>query len=141
MLYDNLRRSYAGNEDAVCNPHPSTTTDTNLFLQVMLAEFALDTTQERGEDDGDGLIVIEDFFDDHPTAKMLTVIDTHTVENGFFAWQRAGGGGVEACRLHEVRVAAVPLALHLHICTDSTGLFSVCDLRQADQQINGRRSS
>lgn len=94
-------------------------TITDLYLQIMYVEVDLDNTKGNDgagnnddweDDDGDddaATRAMEAFFDDHPTTKMLFALDTHSVENGFFAWTRGDGKQVEACRLYEVGFASV----------------------------------
>ena len=43
------------------------------------------------------------FLVDHPTAKIVVVVDTHCVENGSFVWKGAKSG-FEACGMDEVSV-------------------------------------
>ena len=66
--------------------------------------------QANGPEDRD-YDVIEDpnaamaFLESRPMAKIVIVIDTHSVENGCFAYSDDEGGSVKACSLLEVRIS------------------------------------
>ena len=128
MLYDNMLRRYAGIEDTVriCGLLPTSSTES--YLQILYLEVDLDTTkgEDRTIDPEDDLSqhtnvkgvkakkdmrATSSFFKEHPTAKMITVIDSHSLDNGFFAWKRTPGGEVEACRLYEVSIVYLWLLL------------------------------
>ena len=44
----------------------------------------------------------ERFLQHHSTVKIVVIVDTHCVENGYFAWNKNGGGDYESCSLFEV---------------------------------------
>jgi hypothetical protein len=78
----------------------------------MLMEVALDSSAKQAaddtDDDGDAVKTqtpeaAEEFLAEHPTAKIVVVIDTHCLENGFFVW-RGAGSDMLACTLYEVSV-------------------------------------
>ena len=50
------------------------------------------------------------FFQDHPTAKIIIVVDTHCVENGAFVYEGDSLATFKACYLPEV-CSYVPLTL------------------------------
>ena len=152
MLYDNMLRRYAGIEDTVriCGLLPTSSTES--YLQILYLEVDLDTTkgEDRTIDPEDDLSqhtnvkgvkakkdmrATSSSFKEHPTAKMITVINSHGLDNGFFAWKRTPGGEVEACRLYEVSIVSVVAScFNLRVLADSEGLHASPDIRKADQQ-------
>ncbi|KAF9781086.1 hypothetical protein BJ322DRAFT_1023203 [Thelephora terrestris] len=106
MLRDALLRMYVGEEESPligCQ-------------KVMLMEVALDSSAKQAADDNDddGNTVktqtpeaAEEFLAEHPTAKIVVVIDTHCLENGFFVW-RGTGSDMLACTLYEILSDCIP---------------------------------
>lgn len=102
-------------------------------------EVALDISAQQAADEdtyeGGNTVVTdssnaaEDFLKDYGAAKIIVVIDTHSLENGYFVWRGANPDDLSACSLLEVsprnsrnfrpNVAADPQRLH------STGGVSV----------------
>lgn len=78
----------------------------------MLMEVALDTAAQQAADDegyrADNIITTdtseaaEDFLQEHLMAKIVVVIDTHCLENGFLLWRGTTADDYKACTLLEV---------------------------------------
>src|SRR5882757_2533625 len=71
----------------------------------MVVERRTDGT-DNSSDDGskgseDGLRA-ERFLEEHPMAKIVIIIDTHSMENGFFIWTGNSPEDYRACSLLEV---------------------------------------
>lgn len=46
---------------------------------------------------------VSDFLDLHPTAKIIVVVDTHSVDGtGGFLWNSKETGEIESCSLYDV---------------------------------------
>lgn len=48
-------------------------------------------------------------MDRHTTAKVVVIIDSHAMDNGYFAWTGTKGGHISACSLLQVRKASLSL--------------------------------
>lgn len=59
-----------------------------------------------------------DFLLDHPTAKIVVVIDTHCLDNGYYIWSRDGNtNDFQACEMEEassMRSTGPSLSSHRH---------------------------
>ena len=123
MLRDNLLREYSGNEASVsCHcylPLPNSRDDQQ---QILLMEVALDTSTKSAAEDnsyGDGKSTVvtqspksaEVFLREHPSAKIIVIIDTHCLNNGFFVWKGTSAANYAACSLAEVHSAHHPIFL------------------------------
>jgi hypothetical protein len=42
------------------------------------------------------------FLDEYPTAKIIVVIDTHCIENGYLVWGHDAANGLLTCSMLEV---------------------------------------
>jgi len=71
------------------------------------------------------LSVTEAFLVKHSTAKIVFIVDTHCLENGYFVYKGASPKTYEACSLLEVSMLYAPRQSSLiHSCADSEGLFT-----------------
>ena len=102
MLYNNMLRRYAGIEDTVCICGLLPTFSTELYLQILYLKVNLDTMkgEDYAIDPEDNLSqhtnvkcvkakkdmrAMSSFFKEHSTAKIIMAIDSHSLENSFFA--------------------------------------------------------
>ena len=46
--------------------------------------------------------VLKDFLEKHTTAKIIVVVDTHSLSNGYFVWKGKSQDDYKACSLFEV---------------------------------------
>lgn len=103
---------------------------TDPVKQVMLMVVSLDNPEHRAEaededggteDDGyrtettDTSKPAEEFLEKHPTAKIVVVIDTHCLENGYFVWTGDSKGELQACSLLTVSVTYRQITPSSHI--------------------------
>lgn len=75
----------------------------------MFVETSISETQDEPPAENDGLYEVisdsaaaEQFLKAHPTAKIVVVIDTHCIENGFFIYKGISPENYAACSLLEV---------------------------------------
>ena len=114
MLLDSILRKYVGKEDFVSinrSRKPPAVTDP---FQAMLMEVDLDVAAARPVDnshyDGgstkktDTSKAAETFLEEFPTAKIVVIIDSHCLENGFFVWNGDTKSSYQACPLLAVRL-------------------------------------
>jgi hypothetical protein len=100
-------------------------------------EVALDTAAKQAADaDGyrasniitaDASERAETFLEVHPTAKIIVVIDTHSLDNGFLLWRGTAASNYQACSLLEVG-AVSPYVSCTKISIDLDGLHPAGDL-------------
>lgn len=71
------------------------------------------------------------FLNKHEWAKILIIVNTHSLENGCFVYKGDRPQDFEACSLLEVRslphravLALPPSSAHIHTHADSKGLYS-----------------
>lgn len=72
----------------------------------MLVERAVDCTGSGANDEhfkkSKDKSIPEKFLKKHKTAKIIVVLDTHCIDNGFFVWSGTSEDNYRACRLLEV---------------------------------------
>lgn len=49
--------------------------------------------------------IAESFLNNHPTAKIIIIVDTHALENGYFLWAKDSVDDPCGCSLLEVSVS------------------------------------
>lgn len=67
---------------------------------------------------------IERFLEFYPTAKIITIIETHCLENGCFVWSGKSPTTYQACQLIEVGSSCVPPRPLIDVFADSEGLHA-----------------
>jgi hypothetical protein len=87
----------------------------------MLVERPLDGTPADGESDAndshfetydyDDVSVAQNFLESRPTAKIIFIVDTHSLDNGYFVYTGDSPTSHEACTLLEVG----PPSHHAHV--------------------------
>ena len=89
----------------------------------MLVERPLNGTPAIGEDDSnddrfntydydDNPTIAQKFLESRPTAKIVFIVDTHSLENGYFVYTGDSPTTHEACTLLEVGPSPPPCLLH-----------------------------
>lgn len=53
------------------------------------------------------------FLKEHPTAKIVFIVDTHCVESGYFIYEGDTPATYRACSLYEVSPTYIRLSLHI----------------------------
>lgn len=65
------------------------------------------------------------FLMDHPTAKIIVVIDTHCIDNGFLLWRGTTAENLLACSLSEVSTVNYQLPSCPNTVIDPEGLHPI----------------
>lgn len=106
VLRDRLLISYGGNEQSVSHQSLCAYLHKLIHIQVMLVERAVDgsdgTNYDAGVTHSNDTSLAERFLSDHESAKIVVVVDTHSVDNGYFVWTGASAESYRACSLIEV---------------------------------------
>ena len=77
------------------------------------------TRKGRGKTEVTAFNMAGEFLEKHETAKVIMVIDTHCLENGFFVYTGASAESYKACSLKEASTLCTLPHCRSHILTDS----------------------
>jgi len=96
----------------------------------MYVEHTLGLTEPKADDLGDDNYDVSDerdaaieFLKARPTAKILVIIDTHCLENGYFTYVGDDAVSLQGCSLLEVCLSLdIMCGLHLTCAPDLGGL-------------------
>lgn len=93
----------------------------------MLVERAIDGTDAIAMDGlytkSKDVSLAEKFLRTHKTAKIITVINTHCLDNGYFVWTGNSSDDYCACSLLEVRHHTIHFNSCTHPVQDTQGLL------------------
>jgi len=98
----------------VQDPPAQVTTHANPSEQIMLVDRPLNGLPQEGPDDVNDYLFsttmdpdaarAEAFLKTHPMAKIIFIVDTHCLENGYLVWTGDRPETYQGCTLLEVRL-------------------------------------
>jgi len=118
QFFDHMRLRYNGHEDSVSEVQRFyLTTNANPSPQVMLVQWSIKDyyTPQKPKKKGSkrvqaslethvtqDIAAVTEFMKRFATAKIVVVLDTHSLDNGYFAWKGSSPTTYEGCSLQEV---------------------------------------
>ena len=96
---------------------------------------SMDEVDETHEELMDPAVQARDFLAKNPMAKILVVLDTHSMENGSFVWKGNTPPSYEGCSLQEVSLHLFQRIAYLHATRSSASVYrtwcsNTCPMRR-----------